>query len=125
MSDSEPKHGSVSWSPDYGSEAPGARVIEELRVRAQGRLAAHQRTGLVISDVEVMGGSPVFEGTRIPVASVMSLVGDGLSVEEIQQHYPRLTAADVLLAKRMREDAWALFAGERADFWRRERDDER
>jgi uncharacterized protein (DUF433 family) len=42
-----------------------------------------------------MGGVPCFAGTRITVATVVGLVANGLSVEEIRTEYPQLTADDV------------------------------
>lgn len=46
-------------------------------------------------DHTIMGGVPCVAGTRIPVATVVGLVANGLSVEEIRTEYPKLTAEDV------------------------------
>jgi uncharacterized protein (DUF433 family) len=46
-------------------------------------------------DHRIMGGVPCVAGTRIPVATVMGLVANGLTIEEIVAEYPQLTAADV------------------------------
>jgi uncharacterized protein (DUF433 family) len=43
----------------------------------------------------IMGGVPCVTGTRIPVATVVSLVAEGLSVEQIAQGHPQLHADDV------------------------------
>ena len=41
-------------------------------------------------------GKPCIAGTRIPVQSVLELLNDGLSFEEIiQDYYPDLTVADI------------------------------
>lgn len=42
-----------------------------------------------------MGGVPCVNGTRIPVATVVGLVADGLTVAEIVTEYPQLTGDDV------------------------------
>ena len=42
-----------------------------------------------------MGGVPCVTGTRIPVATVVGLVANGLTTEEIIAEYPQLTSADV------------------------------
>ena len=46
-------------------------------------------------DPAQMGGAPCIRGVRIPVATVVDLVADGMSVSEIVSAYPDLDAADV------------------------------
>lgn len=46
-------------------------------------------------DHTIMGGRPCVAGTRIAVATVVGLVANGLSVEEIRAEYPQLTGDDV------------------------------
>jgi uncharacterized protein (DUF433 family) len=41
---------------------------------------------------------PCIRGTRIPVATVVGLVAQGLSVDEILADYPQLSAPDVRAA---------------------------
>jgi uncharacterized protein (DUF433 family) len=43
---------------------------------------------------EVLGGSPVFAGTRLSVAHVGGLVGSG-AVAEVRQDYPYLSDEDI------------------------------
>ncbi|WP_437564904.1 DUF433 domain-containing protein [Sorangium sp. So ce542] len=42
-----------------------------------------------------MGGAPCIRGLRIPVATVVGMVADGLTVEEILEAYPDLEREDV------------------------------
>jgi len=42
-----------------------------------------------------MGGVPCIRGLRIPVATVVGLVANGLSGEEILKEYPDLEAEDI------------------------------
>lgn len=42
-----------------------------------------------------MGGVPCIRGLRIPVATVVGLVADGMTEAEILKAYPDLTAADI------------------------------
>jgi uncharacterized protein (DUF433 family) len=42
-----------------------------------------------------MGGVPCIRGLRIPVASVVGMVAEGLTVEEILADYPDLEAGDI------------------------------
>ena len=40
--------------------------------------------GLVTSDPEVLGGKPVFRGTRVPAAILFEYLADGLSIDYFQ-----------------------------------------
>lgn len=44
---------------------------------------------------EEMGGVPCIRGLRIPVATVVGMVADGMTTDEILAAYPDLEAADV------------------------------
>ena len=46
-------------------------------------------------DAGQMGGAPCIRGLRIPVATVVDMVADGMSVDEILDAYPDLESADV------------------------------
>lgn len=46
-------------------------------------------------DPAVMLGKPVIRGTRIPVELVLRKLGEGATVEDILDAYPRLTVADI------------------------------
>lgn len=50
-----------------------------------------------------MGGQPCIRGLRIPVATVVPMVADGLSVDEIVSELTDLTPEDV--AEALRYDA--------------------
>ena len=57
-------------------------------------------------DAAVMGGMPCVRGLRIPVASVVAMVADGMTVETIVAELPDLVAEDV--AESLRYAAQAL-----------------
>jgi uncharacterized protein (DUF433 family) len=46
-------------------------------------------------DPDRMGGEPCVRNLRFPVATVMALVADGMSVPEILDEHPDLEAEDV------------------------------
>jgi len=46
-------------------------------------------------DPKVMVGKPVIRGTRIPVALILRMLGQGIPTEEILRDYPRLDRADI------------------------------
>ena len=64
-------------------------------------------------DHRIMAGVPCIRGTRIPVATVVGLVAEGATVDEILADYPQLTAEDV-------EEAlhYAAAAGLSPTYWR-------
>ncbi len=56
-------------------------------------------------DPEQMGGVPCIRGMRIPVATVVSMVADGMSTPEILDALPDLEAPDVSEALRYAAEA--------------------
>ena len=52
-----------------------------------------------------MGGVPCIAGTRIPVATVIGLLGHGYSVSEVAAEYPALTKDDILAGLRFAAQA--------------------
>jgi uncharacterized protein (DUF433 family) len=63
-------------------------------VRAQRRIEAMKFTRITVDPAQ-MGGVPCIRGLRIPVATVVGLVADGMAEAEILKAYPDLTAADI------------------------------
>lgn len=53
---------------------------------------------MVVEDPEILSGTPVIRGTRIPVYGVAALFDAGTTTKEILEMYPRLTKAQVELA---------------------------
>lgn len=52
-----------------------------------------------------MGGAPCIRGLRIPVATIVGMVADGMTTEEILAAYPDLEPADIEQALRFAADA--------------------
>ena len=52
-----------------------------------------------------MGGVPCIRGLRIPVATVVGMVADGMEAEQILEAYPDLEAEDVQEALRFAAEA--------------------
>ena len=46
----------------------------------------------------VMAGKPVIHGTRIPVETLVRMLAEGVSEEQILQEYPRLQPPDIRAA---------------------------
>jgi uncharacterized protein (DUF433 family) len=46
---------------------------------------------IVSFDPEVLGGTPVFVGTRVPVAVLFENLADGMTLDEILDAYPTVS----------------------------------
>jgi uncharacterized protein (DUF433 family) len=54
----------------------------------------------IVIDPDIMGGEPVFRGTRVPVASLFEHLESGCSLDEFLDWFPTVTqqaALDVLM----------------------------
>jgi uncharacterized protein (DUF433 family) len=47
--------------------------------------------GLVVSNPGILGGKPVFRGTRLPVATLFDYLADGLSLDYFVETFPSVT----------------------------------
>lgn len=56
-------------------------------------------------DAGKMGGVPCIRGLRIPVATVVGMVADGMTEGEILQAFPDLASEDIREALRFAADA--------------------
>jgi uncharacterized protein (DUF433 family) len=67
----------------------------------------------VTADPAVCGGKPCIRGTRIDIAILLDALAEGLTPEEIVDHYPSLTVDDVraavaYAADLARENVWKV-----------------
>jgi len=53
----------------------------------------------IISDPEILSGTPVFEGTRIALEHVAGMIRRGASVAEIAEDFPALSNEDFEYAR--------------------------
>ncbi len=53
---------------------------------------------IVSTDPDVLGGTPVFVGTRVPVAVLFENLADGLTLDEILDAYPTISRQVALMA---------------------------
>ena len=53
---------------------------------------------LVVSDPEIMRGTPVFKGTRVPVDLVADMLAQGAAMEDILEGYPTLSKERIAMA---------------------------
>ncbi|NBA95976.1 DUF433 domain-containing protein [Pseudomonas sp. R5(2019)] len=57
----------------------------------------------VVCDPDILGGEPVFKGSRLPIENILATVGEGVPLELIQEDYPFLTEEMIDLARLYRE----------------------
>lgn len=70
--------------------------VEESMQRAQEVTNAH---AFVTTDPEIMGGLPVFKGTRVPIDTVLASVDKGIDWQRLVDSYPFLTGELVHAAR--------------------------
>ena len=68
--------------------------------------------GRIVSDPAIMMGKPVIRGSRIPVEHLLRKLGHGITIEQLLEDYPHISAQDVLAAQIFAAD---YMAGERIE----------
>lgn len=53
-------------------------------------------TSVVVSDPEIMGGIPVFRGTRVPVQTLMEYLEAGESINDFLDGFPTVSREQVI-----------------------------
>ncbi len=88
---------SMSWKVERKHvEVDVLPFLQEAFYRAE---EVDQADALVTTDPEVMGGTPVFAGTRVPVAIVLGSLATGIQLDRLKASYPFLTEAHIQSAK--------------------------
>jgi uncharacterized protein (DUF433 family) len=73
--------------------------VKGLRDHIARNLASYRRgRRRIVSNPDILGGEPVFAGTRIPLAHVVGMIRNGVDAAEILEDYPALTAPDLAYA---------------------------
>ena len=57
---------------------------------------AQQLQGIIHSDPEIMGGTPVFVGTRVPLQNLIDYLEGGESVEDFLDAFPTVKRNQVI-----------------------------
>jgi uncharacterized protein (DUF433 family) len=64
---------------------------EPRRDLAASLRALRRARALVVTDAEILGGDPVFRGTRVPVHLIAAMLEQGSTEADILKSYPRVT----------------------------------
>lgn len=51
--------------------------------------------GPFVSNPKILKGTPVIEGTRVPVSRILFLTSEGLDVNEIGEEYPQFSSREI------------------------------
>jgi uncharacterized protein (DUF433 family) len=54
------------------------------------------KQSVVSRDPKIMGGTPVFHGTRVPVQTLLDYIGAGDSIDVFLEGFPSVTRAQVI-----------------------------
>ena len=108
----------IGLPPGSAPSAPPAPLRETIRVSierrfwaakeevvsafsrvAPGRGYAHgvrMKMRLIVSDPEILGGTPVFAGTRVPVKNLTDCLEAGDSIDDFLEDFPSVSRAQVI-----------------------------
>ena len=67
--------------------------------------------GLVASNPDILGGTPVFRGTRLPVQTLFDYLGDGLTLDYFLETFEGVTREE---ARAVLHHSWERIAAELA-----------
>ena len=68
-------------------------------------------TAVVHSDPEILGGTPVFVGTRVPVQSLFDYLEGGETLDEFLRQFPSVHREQAIAALEIARDAVLTCAG--------------
>jgi len=93
----------TGWLPNWRIQrTPGATVAgaADGAIRypdLQRRLGnVSDMTSVVHSDPEILGGKPVFVGTRVPLRNLIDYLEGNHSIEEFMEDFPSVSRAQVI-----------------------------
>ncbi len=61
-------------------------------------------SSVVHSDPDILGGTPVFVGTRVPIRTLIDYLAAGDSLEEFLDHFPTVSREQVVAALEQAND---------------------
>jgi uncharacterized protein (DUF433 family) len=61
----------------------------------------HTTTPLIHSDPDILGGTPVFAGTRVPIGTLLDYLEAGDSLSEFLEDFPTVTRVQAVEALRL------------------------
>lgn len=81
----------------------------ESKLRASGGQELQSVNRVIIRDPEILGGTPVFRGTRVPFQALLDYLEGGQTLDEFLDDFPTVTREAAVHAL---EDAKALLVSQ-------------
>jgi uncharacterized protein (DUF433 family) len=69
-----------------------------------------ERSSVVHSDPEILSGTPVFVGTRVPLRNLIDYLEEGYSLDEFLDSFPSVTRSQAVAALEAAHEALAAHA---------------
>lgn len=67
-----------------------------MRTRGNAPIIRSMKTALIVSNPEILNGTPVFVGTRVPVKNLTDYLGNGESIDEFLDDFPTVSREQVI-----------------------------
>ena len=94
------------------STLPRAFGNSKLAVMSTATQIKSAAGGLVVSNPDILGGTPVFRGTRLPVQTLFDYLGDGLTLDYFLETFEGVARDD---ARAVLRHGWEHIAAELAE----------
>jgi len=79
------------------SDVPHALVsCRDLAARGKFAILLRMKSDIVTSSPGIMGGTPVFAGTRVPVETFLEYLEGGESIDDFLEGFPSVTREQVI-----------------------------
>jgi uncharacterized protein (DUF433 family) len=66
-------------------------VLEEMKTYANDQTKHVELRNYIVTDPEILGGDPVFRGTRVPVASLFEHLESDCPLDEFLENFPSVS----------------------------------
>lgn len=72
-----------------------------MRLGVRDRLSPMAKQSVIVRDPEILGGVPVFRGTRVPLRNLIDYLEAGDSLETFLDHFPTVSREQAVAALEM------------------------
>lgn len=68
------------------------------------------KSNIIYSDPELMGGTPVFRGTRVPIKNLIDYLEAGDSLDIFLEHFPSVTRQNAIFVLELAKEMLIAYA---------------
>ena len=65
-------------------------------VSEKGYSVPRMKTKIVVSDPHILGGTPVFRGTRVPIQTLLDYIENGQTIDDFLKGFPTVKRGQVI-----------------------------